>query len=105
MEASWCQICGSEYIKDLVGIDHLGFGPDTLYGDHVGLHHVMASHLSIAQAFSSDSEEVPYVKGLENPSEASWNIIRWLVKHGYSDDEIEKLVGANALRVLQEVWY
>jgi membrane dipeptidase len=27
-----------EYIKDLVGIDHVAFGPDTLYGDHVGLH-------------------------------------------------------------------
>ena len=26
-----------EYIKDLVGIDHVTFGPDTLYGDHVGL--------------------------------------------------------------------
>jgi membrane dipeptidase len=27
-----------EYVKDLVGIDHVSFGPDTLYGDHVGLH-------------------------------------------------------------------
>jgi membrane dipeptidase len=94
-----------EYILDLVGIDHLGFGPDTIYGDHVGLHHVMASHLSLAQAFASQNEETPYVKGLENPSECSWNIIRWLVKQGYSDTEIEKLVGGNALGVLQKVWY
>lgn len=94
-----------EYIKDLVSVDQVGFGPDTLYGDHVGLHHVMASHLSLAQAFSSENEEVPYVKGLENPSEVSWNTIRWLVKHGYSDNDIEKLVGGNALRVLQDVWY
>ena len=27
-----------EYVKDLVGIDHVTLGPDTLYGDHVGLH-------------------------------------------------------------------
>jgi membrane dipeptidase len=49
-------------------------------------------------------KEVPYVKGVENPTEASWNPIRWLVKHGYSDKDIEKVVGGNALRVLKEVW-
>lgn len=93
-----------EYVKDLVGIDHVSFGPDTLYGDHVGLHHAFAGHLSIKQAFTMH-KEVAYVKGLENPSETSWNIIRWLVKHGYSDQQIEKLVGGNTLRVLREVWF
>jgi membrane dipeptidase len=92
-----------EYVKDLVGIDHVGFGPDTLYGDHVALHHALAGHLSIKQAFSLH-KEVPYVKGLENPSETSWNILRWLVKHGYSDGDIEKVVGGNALRLLKTVW-
>jgi len=92
-----------EYVKDLVGIDHVGFGPDTLYGDHVELHHVFAAHLSIKQAFTTH-KEVEYVKGLENPTEASWNIIRWLVKHGYSDKEIEKVIGGNTLRVLKKVW-
>ncbi|MBI3328448.1 MAG: membrane dipeptidase, partial [Nitrospinae bacterium] len=28
-----------EYAVKLIGIDHVGFGPDTLFGDHVGLHH------------------------------------------------------------------
>lgn len=93
-----------EYVKELAGIDHVSFGPDTLYGDHVGLHHAFAAHLSIKQAFTLH-KEVPYVKGLENPSETSWNIIRWLVKHGYSDAHIEKVVGGNTLRVLKEIWY
>lgn len=92
-----------EYITELVGIDHVGFGPDTLYGDHVALHHAFREHLSIKQAFTIH-EEVEYVKGMENPSEASWNTIRWLVKHGYSDGEIEKAVGGNALRVLKKIW-
>lgn len=26
-----------------------------------------------------------YVRGLENPNEAIENVVRWLVKHGYSD--------------------
>lgn len=41
---------------------------------------------------------------LENPTEASWNIPRWLIKHGYTDEEIIKVLGGNAIRVLREVW-
>jgi len=94
-----------EYIKNLVGIDHVAFGPDTLYGDHVGLHHAFASHLSTKGTQGVQSfEEVPYVKGMENPTEASKNMIRWLVKQNYSDEEIEKVLSGNILRVLKEVW-
>ena len=99
-----------EYIKNLVGIDHVGFGPDTIYGDHVGLHNVYAANLSLKQATSksasgsSDFERVEYVEGLENPTEGSKTILRWLVKHGYSDEDIAKAMGGNALRVLAEAW-
>jgi membrane dipeptidase len=94
-----------EYIKNLVGIDHVAFGTDTLYGDHVGLHHAYAAHLSTEgtqgiQAF----EEVPYVQGMENPTECSKNIIRWLVKNNYTDQDIEKVLSGNILRVLKKVW-
>ena len=95
-----------EYVKNLVGIDHVGFGVDCLYGDHVGVHHAFAQALSIAATSKTGAEyeEVPYVKYLENPTESSWNIIRWLVKHNYSDEDIGKVIGGNAIRVLQEVW-
>jgi membrane dipeptidase len=94
-----------EYIANLVGIDHVGFGPDTLFGDHVGLHHVFANALSIAESHSGEEfEEVEYVKGLENPAECFPNITRWLVKHGYSREDIAKVLGGNALRVLKETW-
>ena len=95
-----------EYIAKLVGIDHVSFGIDSLYGDHVGLHHAYASNLSIKDTRNNDVpyEEVPYVKGLENPTEASINIVRWLVKHNYSDQDIAKVIGGNVMRVLEEVW-
>jgi membrane dipeptidase len=99
-----------EYIVGLVGIDHVGFGPDTLYGDHVGLHGVYASNLSMKESrggsgrADQDFEPVEYVKGLENPTEGSKNIVRWLVKHGYSDEDIEKVMGGNAMRILEQVW-
>jgi membrane dipeptidase len=106
-----------EYVKGLVGIDHVGFGPESLFGDHVGLHHAYAANLSIQEAHGGQSggpppspgrdmeyEEVEYVKGIENPVEGSKNILRWLVKHGYSDEEIGKVMGGNALRLLEAVW-
>ncbi len=74
-----------EYVKNLIGIDHVGFGVDCLYGDHVGVHHAFAAALSTAETANTSYEEVPFVWGLENPTEASWNIIRWLVKHNYSE--------------------
>jgi membrane dipeptidase len=98
-----------EYIKGLVGIDHVGFGPDTVYGDHVGLHHTYAANLSLKESHGGgkpdqEYEEVEYVRGIENPTEGSKNIIRWLVKHGYSDEDIEKVMGGNAMRIFREVW-
>ena len=99
-----------EYIKDLVGIDHVSFGPDTVYGDHVGLHHAYSASLSLKESKAGkgpgmEHPQVEYVKGLENPTEASHNIIRWLVKEGYADEDIIKVIGGNTLRVLKEVWY
>ena len=111
-----------EYVKDLVGIDHVAFGPDTLYGDHVGLHKVYAAALSIeetqtggagdagaaaaAAAASSTPQHIPvdYVRGIENPTEGSKNILRWLVKEDYSDEDIAKVMGENIIRVLKEAW-
>jgi membrane dipeptidase len=94
-----------EYVANLVGIDHVAFGLDTLYGDHVGLHTALSSQLSIGQSHKGVSyEKVEYVEGLENPSEAYPNVVRWLVKHGYTRDDIRKVMGQNVLRVLHETW-
>ena len=94
-----------EYCVDLVGVEHVAFGPDTFFGDHVGLHHMFAKHLSIGSAHGSvEYEEVPYVDGIESPAEAFQNITRWLVKHHYSDDDIARALGGNVLRVLEQAW-
>src|ERR671932_679573 len=84
-----------EYCVDLVGIEHVAFGPDTLFGDHVALHHAFARHLSIGAAHGQQTyEEVEFVDGIENPAEAFPNIVRWLVKHSYSDADIALVTSA-----------
>ena len=90
-----------EYCVDLVGIDHVGVGLDTLFGDHVGLHESASAVLDAGE--EPAHERVAFVEGLENPSEFP-NVIRWLVGHGYNDDQIAKVAGGNVLRALGDVW-
>jgi membrane dipeptidase len=92
------------YCADLVGLDHVGFGPDTLYGDHVGLHQTFAGLLGHPASTGPEHPVVEYVDGLENPSEAFHNIAAWLVRDGLTDDEITKVLGGNALRALAAIW-
>jgi len=48
-------------------------------------------------------ENPGYVKGMENPNEFI-NVARWMIKHGYSDTEITKIIGGNILLILENVW-
>jgi len=92
------------YCADLVGLDHVAFGPDTLYGDHVALHRVFARLLAISRLRGPGFDPVAYVDGLENPTENFANICGWLVGHGFDDDEIRAVLGGNIYRALQSVW-
>ena len=90
-----------EYCVDVMGIDHVAFGPDTLFGDHVELGRRYADNLNSGE--EPDTVEIDHVAGLENPSEFP-NVIRWLVAHGYTDEQIAKLAGGNVMRALRDVW-
>jgi membrane dipeptidase len=90
-----------EYCIDVMGIDHVGFGLDTFFGDHVGLHRAYGGFMDSGE--DPEHEWVDYVEGIENVSEFP-NVIRWLVAHGYTDEQIAKLAGDNALRALSAVW-
>jgi len=93
------------YCVDLVGIDHVSFGPDTLYGDHVGLHRTFAGLLQGPQTDAAPAHEhVPYVDGLENPTECFPNLAAHLVQEGFRDEDVVKVLGGNTLRALREIW-
>jgi len=92
------------YCVDLVGLDHVAFGPDTLYGNHVALHRTFAHLLSLSRMGGPSYEPVEYVDGLENPTENFANICDWLVGHGFSDAEVQQVLGDNIRRALGEIW-
>jgi membrane dipeptidase len=94
-----------QYIADLVGIDHVAFGPDTLYGDHVALHRVFGPLLGLAAVRGGPPfDPVEYVDGLENPTENFANITGWLVRRGYDDKTIAQVLGGNIYRALGSIW-
>jgi membrane dipeptidase len=90
-----------EYCVDLVGLDHVSFGPDTVFGDHVGFHEAYAAHMDAGD--EGEHPRASYVEGLENVSEYP-NVVRWLVAHGYADESIRTAVGGSTIRALREVW-
>lgn len=92
------------YCAELVGIEHVAFGPDTLYGDHVGLHTVFGHLLKIGSMGGPAYEKVAYVDGLENPTENFANITGWLVRRGFADQDIVAVLGGNIMRALSNIW-
>ena len=103
-----------EYCIELVGIDYVGCGPDSIYGDHVGYYRLEQERFKTdglghyprpeKQGGTNRNSLPEYVKGLENPTECLQNVTRWMVKNGYSDQEIVKVIGGNALRLLNQIW-
>ncbi len=87
-----------EYCLELVGDDHVALGPDTFFGDHCGLHALHPIRLP-----SPEHPTVPFVLGFENPGECHRNAAAWMIRHGYGDDVIEKVLGRNVARVVEAV--
>jgi membrane dipeptidase len=91
-----------DYCVKRIGVDHVCIGSDNFFGDKNALHaHSMRTHatdgLQKYLVFNA-----PYMEGIENPSE--WrNLTRALVKRGYARQDIEKLIGGNALRIVRTV--
>jgi membrane dipeptidase len=90
-----------DYIVKLIGTDHVALGLDNVFHDQVGYHR-QAARTIFKLEYIGQELNAPYMYGIESPEE--WpNIIRGLVSRGYSDDEIVKIAGGNALRVIREV--
>lgn len=92
-----------DYLKRLIGVDHLALGPDFIFGS------MAESYVNVAPDsvnFPSDSMgdgQAPLVKDFENISKLP-NLVRGLQGRGWSEPELDKLMGANWLRVYGRVW-
>ena len=90
-----------DYMTNLIGVDHVGVGLDNLFGDHVELHRRSDGSLFTLKHINQELN-APFMWGIESPEE--WpNITRGLVSRGYSDQEIKKILGGNALNLIGRV--
>ena len=89
-----------DYAVKLIGINHVAIGLDNVFGDQVANHRKMMAQGLIDPAKAGMELNADYMEGIESPEE--WpNITRGLVSRGYSDQEIEKIVGGNALKIME----
>ena len=92
-----------DYLKRLVGADHIGLGPDFIEGrNHAGHLPPEVSRVMTAEAYS---QELPwfYVKGFEKISQLP-NVTQGLLDRGWTTAEVRKVLGENWLRVYEKVW-
>ncbi|MBS7532011.1 membrane dipeptidase [Hazenella sp. IB182353] len=92
-----------DYLVKLVGEDHVGIGTDWPMSDLTWSLVYFKEHIAPLLGFASgDGPSTELVKGLEKYS-SFINITRGLVKRGYGDEQIQKILGLNWLSVFEEV--
>jgi membrane dipeptidase len=108
-----------DYLKKLVGVDHIGLGPDFTFG---GTKPIPEPPRSASETAGRVAERNPngsaqfagpeaysvqtpwlYVNGFENIGELP-NVIRGLESRGWSAAELRQVLGENWLRVYERVW-
>lgn len=91
-----------DHIVNLVGIDHVAVGTDAA---------PQSRRVSDLESMEARYSEFPFAS--EGPIEKRYTfrhvkelagLTEALVEHGYSDDDIRKVLGGNFLRVFREVW-
>ena len=110
-----------DYVTKLVGVDHVGIGLDRCAPEIKSPQEAVAYFERMkgcfptgypegstrARAWSIDGIGVPEFDAVGsslNPYAKLVNITRGLVSRGYSDQEVEKVLGGNFLRVFKKVW-
>lgn len=100
-----------DYAVKLIGADHVGIGldidegltPEEYYGVHNQTYEARFQPDPTGHARRKHPYEHYYVFGLETISNVRY-ITEGLVKRGYSDQEITKILGGNWLRYFRMIW-
>ncbi|MEO8511430.1 MAG: membrane dipeptidase [Chloroflexota bacterium] len=89
------------YLIDLIGIDHVSIGLD--FDETITYEKWEADHKRWPELQPGWSFEERRCRDLTSAAEAG-NVTRALVADGFTDDEIQKILGLNLLRVFEQVW-
>ena len=90
-----------DYLINLVGIDHVGLGPDFMEAmpAEVAAGALKGLPPEVIKQFSA----VPPTQGFESAA-AFPNVTAGLLGRGFTDTDVKKIMGGNWLRLYDEVW-
>ncbi len=89
-----------DYLKRLVGVDHIGLGPDFTEGRNT---RIDPNDVLLSREMVSEQQSINYVDGFGNITEVQ-NVVRGLAERGWTKREIDQVLGQNWLRVYRQVW-
>ena len=89
-----------DYLKRLVGPDHVGIGADFTWGRQGGID---PDIVLFGREMASEQTPINYVRGFEVITELP-NLIDGLRARGWTQEEIDKVCGLNWMRVYRQVW-
>jgi membrane dipeptidase len=96
-----------DYIKKLVGIDHVALGPDFLDYRIWAFKDVIGSFASVQEGGAQTSKDLEsyfrYPEGVENVTKLP-NFTKAMLRRGYSEEDIIKVLGNNLIRIYKQVW-
>jgi membrane dipeptidase len=88
-----------DYAVKLIGIDHVGIGSD-IFESYTKLSWTSSTKRMYPMPYEYETK---VAEGFTYVSELP-NVIRGLIARGYSDADLEKILGGNWLRVFSQVW-
>ncbi|MEX4004866.1 dipeptidase [Paraburkholderia sp. EG285A] len=99
-----------EYIANLVGVDHVGIGFDYFGGQQPFISEEEATRLWQTGVdkgkYTPEVTPAPtqlYPEGLDTP-EYMPNLVPAMLKRGFSQEDVRKILGGNWMRVFAEIW-
>jgi membrane dipeptidase len=93
-----------DYFRKLVGIEHIGLGPDFEFGTTWSQQGEPSADVSLNWPYGESSVGgLLYIKDYENISKLP-NLVSGLKGRGWSQPELDRLLGGNWLRVYEQVW-
>lgn len=92
-----------DYIRDLVGIEHLGLGSDVDVAGYDVLPEEMITRLHAVGAGKYRWREKLDIDGVNYPKKV-FDLTEGLIRRGYSNDQIRGILGNNFKRALTDIW-
>ena len=92
-----------DHVAKLVGVEHLGVGSDIGLDGYDALPEPVRKRLHAGYKSSYAFRDKDDIEGLDHPKR-TYDLTEGLIRRGYSDANIELILGGNFQRVLAQIW-